>query len=190
MLRTTNSAGYLCAFLASIVFVIGAATLETVAQPPAAMGSASAQSQADDVVLDLSVRDRRNRPVLDLRPGAGVNIYVVVGDESKNSGELTVDRETHGVMSITNITDEVPKRFPIRKVAVRVDYDYVAINNHDYLLPVNAQVISKLAGNSFSGEVLRRNDIAFSNFRKYGSNARILVAGQRETRACPQGCQP
>ena len=39
------------------------------AQTPAVTGSTSAQSQADDVMLDLAVHDRRNRPVLDLRPG-------------------------------------------------------------------------------------------------------------------------
>jgi hypothetical protein len=65
-------------------------------------------------------------------------------------GRIYVDRATHGVMSVTNITDEVPKNFPIRKVAVRVDYDYVAINDHDYLLPVSAQLITKVSGSSLS----------------------------------------
>ena len=58
----------LAAFAAS-VFSIGALTVPMAGQAPAAAGSASVQSQADDVVLDLAVHDRRNRPVLDLRPG-------------------------------------------------------------------------------------------------------------------------
>jgi hypothetical protein len=70
-------------------------------------------------------------------------------------GRIYVDRATHGVISITNITDEVPKNFPIRKVAVRVDYDYVAINDHDYLLPVSAQLITKVSGSSLTGDLLR-----------------------------------
>jgi hypothetical protein len=84
-------------------------------------------------------------------------------------GRVYIDRTTHGVLSITTITDDAPKRFPIRKAAVRVDYDYVAINDHDYLLPVSAQVIAEQGGN-----LLERNDIEFSNFRKFGSVARIL----------------
>lgn len=84
-------------------------------------------------------------------------------------GRVYIDRTTHGVRSITIITSEVPKKFPIRRAAVRVDYDYVAINDHDYMLPVSAQVVAGRQGN-----LLERNDLEFSNFRKYGSTARIL----------------
>lgn len=86
-------------------------------------------------------------------------------------GRVYIDRTTHGVRSITIITDEAPKKFPIRKAAVRVDYDYIAINDHDYLLPVSAQSMA-----SQSGNLLERNDLEFTNFRKFGSNARILTA--------------
>ena len=64
-----------------------------------------------------------------------------------------------------------------------MDYDYVAINDHDYLLPVTAQVITRLRGNSLSGDMLKRNDIAFGNFRRFGSNAQIVAA---ETEKKPQ----
>jgi VWFA-related protein len=84
-------------------------------------------------------------------------------------GRVYIDSATHGVRSITIITDDVPKKFPIRSAAVRVDYDYIAINEHDYLLPVSAQVIAGRGAN-----LLERNDLHFSNFRKFGSNARIL----------------
>jgi hypothetical protein len=91
-------------------------------------------------------------------------------------GRIYIDQATHGVMSLSIITDEAPKHFPIRKAAVRVDYDYVAINDHDYLLPVSAQVVTKLPGESITGKLVKRNDIAFSNFRKFGSTARIVGA--------------
>ena len=101
-------------------------------------------------------------------------------------GRIYVDRATHGVMSLSIITDEAPKKFPISKAAVRVDYDYVAINDHDYLLPVSAQVVTRLPGSSLgldSPFLLKRNDIAFSNFRKFGSSARIVGA---DTEGKPQ----
>jgi hypothetical protein len=72
------------------------------------------------------------------------------------------------------ITDDVPKTFPIQKAAIRVDYDFVTINDHDYLLPASAQVITKWSGNSLSGGSLKRNDIAFSNYRRFGSKSRIV----------------
>ncbi len=96
-------------------------------------------------------------------------------------GRVYIDRTTHGVLSITTITDDAPKKFPIRKAAVRVDYDYVAINDHDYLLPVSAQVIAEQGGN-----LLERNDIDFSNFRKFGSVARILGADAESEPESPQ----
>jgi hypothetical protein len=93
-------------------------------------------------------------------------------------GEVYIDRSTHGVKSITMFADEIPRKFRIRRAAIRVDYDYVAINDHDYLLPVNAQVVARQGGS-----LLERNDLEFSNFRKFGSSARILGTG-------PQGGTP
>lgn len=89
-------------------------------------------------------------------------------------GEIYIDRSTHGVKSITMFADEIPKKFRIRRAAIRVDYDYVAINDHDYLLPVSAQVV---AGQG--GSLLERNDLEFANFRKFGSSARIMGQGQQ-----------
>ena len=86
-------------------------------------------------------------------------------------GRIYVDRATRGVRSVTMITDDVPDNFPIRKAAVRVDYEYVAINDHDYLLPVTAQVVV-----SRNGNMLERNDLEFSNFRRFGSTVRIIAS--------------
>lgn len=95
-------------------------------------------------------------------------------------GRVYVDRSTRGVRSITIIADDVPKKFPIRSAAVRVDYDYVSINDHDYLLPISAQVIAGQGRN-----MLERNDLQFSNFRKFGSNARVLTGDDQ----CEQDLQ-
>jgi VWFA-related protein len=84
-------------------------------------------------------------------------------------GQLYVDRTTHGVRSVTMITDDVPENFFIRRAAVRVDYDYVAINDHEYLLPVSAQVVE-----ASGSKTLERNDLVFNNFRRFGSTLRIL----------------
>jgi hypothetical protein len=76
------------------------------------------------------------------------------------------------------ITDEQPKKFPIRKAAIRVDNDYVAINDHDYILPVSAQVVTRVGGN-----LLKRNNLRFSNFRRFGSTVRIVGTAAAEVRS-------
>ncbi len=45
----------------------------------------------------------------------------------------------------------------------------MAINDHDYILPVSAQVVTRMGGN-----LLKRNDLTFSNFRRFGSTVRIV----------------
>ncbi len=52
--------------IATIIFNIGAAPL--VSQAPTATGQASLQPDVETISLDLAVRDRHNRPILDLRP--------------------------------------------------------------------------------------------------------------------------
>jgi hypothetical protein len=71
------------------------------------------------------------------------------------------------------ITDEVPPKFPIRRAAVRVDYDFVALEGHDYLLPVEGEIV---LGRGVS--MLERNDLRFSDFRRFGSTSRILIPAQ------------
>ena len=50
-----------------------------------------------------------------------------------------------------------------------VDYDYVSINAHDYLMPVSAEV-SLLEGRHEA----MLNTIDFRNYKRFGSNMKIL----------------
>jgi hypothetical protein len=67
--------------------------------------------------------------------------------------------------------DGIPENFPIRATSLSVDYDYVAINNHDYLLPVGAQIVVIHGHGSHEADL---NQIEFRNFRRFGSKVRIL----------------
>jgi VWFA-related protein len=101
-----------------------------------------------------------------------LNAYPVAVANVGYHGRIYIERATRGVKSLTIITDEQSKKFPIRKAAIRVDYDYVAINDHDYLLPVSAQVVTKVGG--IIQDALKRNNLTFSNFRRFGSTVRLL----------------
>jgi hypothetical protein len=50
-----------------------------------------------------------------------------------------------------------------------VDYDYVMINKHDYLLPIGAEIMLRKGHRETD-----LNEIEFRNFRRFGSNVRIL----------------
>jgi hypothetical protein len=86
-------------------------------------------------------------------------------------GEIYIDQATHGVRRLTMITDDLPKGFPIRRAAVRIDYDYVAIEDHNYLLPVSAQVVM-----GYGKTRQKRNELEFSDFQRFGSTSRVVAS--------------
>jgi len=92
-------------------------------------------------------------------------------------GEVFIDTATRTVRRITQIADELPKKARFVTAAFAVDYDYIAINKHDYLLPVGGQVSVKLASRA---AVL--NEFQFRNYRHFGSTMKILYAGDESSK--------
>ena len=84
-------------------------------------------------------------------------------------GKVYIDAATRSVRRITLIADGIPKDYPTHGTAITVDYDYVSINAHDYLMPISAEV-SLLEGRH---EALL-NTIEFRDYRRFGSNVKIL----------------
>lgn len=84
-------------------------------------------------------------------------------------GQVFIDTATRSVRRITMVTDDVSKKSSIHASSVSVDYDYAVINDHDYLMPIGAQVIVS----HDMGET-DKNEIEFRNFRRFGSTARIV----------------
>ncbi len=85
-------------------------------------------------------------------------------------GQVYVDSATHSVRRITQISDGVPKRYPIHAALISADYDYVSIGGQDYLMPIGAQVLLKKG---------RRqtflNEIGFRDYHRFGSATTILT---------------
>jgi VWFA-related protein len=84
-------------------------------------------------------------------------------------GQVFIDTATRMVRRITQVADNLPVKYLIREASVSVDYDYVVINNHDYMLPIGAQVILRKGRRE-----LDLNEIEFCNFRRFGSTMKIL----------------
>jgi hypothetical protein len=82
-------------------------------------------------------------------------------------GLVEVDKETHKIMRVTTVADDIPPGFPIRDVKSTLDYDYVEISGHTFLLPLKGNVIA--TGRDF----VERNDNEFRIYRKYEAESTI-----------------
>ena len=80
---------------------------------------------------------------------------------------MEVDPNTHVVMRVTTIAENIPPDFPIRKAEDVLDYDYQDISGHTFLLPMKSQVLMS------GGDVLTRLDEEFRLYRKYSAEADI-----------------
>jgi hypothetical protein len=83
-------------------------------------------------------------------------------------GQVFVDAATRRVRRVTLIADEVPESFKMRATSIAVDYDYVSINNHDYLLPVSAEM------RLVKGHAAVMNTMEFRDYKRFGSSMRIV----------------
>jgi hypothetical protein len=86
-------------------------------------------------------------------------------------GLVYIDAATFGVRRITLVADGIPATFPIRESTVVVDYDYVAIGDHDHLVPIAAEVRT-LQGKRYQ----IRNEMEFRNYKRYGAQSSIKFA--------------
>ncbi len=88
-------------------------------------------------------------------------------------GVVSVDSATMGVRQLTIIADDLPPDFSIHASAIRVDYNYIAINGHDYLLPIRATI--SLRRHKHEGVL---NEIEFRDYRRFGAKSRMVPVGQ------------
>jgi VWFA-related protein len=91
-------------------------------------------------------------------------------------GLVFIDTATHSVRRVTLIAEDIPREFPTHSSAMAVDYDYVVINTHDYLVPVGAEVSLRQGKHEAV-----MNTMEFRNYRRYGSHLRILEGPQEQT---------
>jgi hypothetical protein len=104
--------------------------------------------------------------------------FVLTGDNNWQlntafHGIVSIDAATMGVRQVTIIADDLPADFSIHASAIRVDYDYIAINGHDYLLPARATI--SLRRHKHEGVL---NEIQFRDYRRFGAKSRMVPVGQ------------
>jgi hypothetical protein len=99
--------------------------------------------------------------------------YHLVVEDAKLSivtayrGLVEVDPDTHVVMRVSTIAEDIPPDFPIRKAEDILDYDYQDLSGQIFLLPLKSQVFMS------GGDFLTRLDEEFRLYRKYSADAEI-----------------
>ncbi|HYE64803.1 MAG TPA: hypothetical protein VD966_04425 [Pyrinomonadaceae bacterium] len=90
-------------------------------------------------------------------------------------GRVWIDRENYRVLRFEEIADlpaEVPAGFHIIAARGLIDYDWVEINERQYLLPSRAEIILTSGRNDQS--VQSRNEIRFRDYQKFGTDVKII----------------
>src|SRR5579872_4898046 len=83
------------------------------------------------------------------------------------SGIVYVDKETHQVLRLTLVSENIPADFPIRQAETVLDYDYQNISDHPFLLPLKAENRMR------TSDVLTRNDVEFRLYNKFSTESEI-----------------
>ncbi len=83
-------------------------------------------------------------------------------------GLVYIDSATRGVRRLTLEADGIDPEFPIHAASFMVDYDYLAIGDHDYLLPITGQV--KVTQGKRT-HVL--NEMEFRDYRRFAAESSL-----------------
>ncbi|HEX6717029.1 MAG TPA: hypothetical protein VF088_07950, partial [Pyrinomonadaceae bacterium] len=117
------------------------------------------------VVFEYVVKRDNSELTLSL---ADTGAKAVVGSR----GRVWIDRELDRVVRFEQIATEIPPDFPITAASSLIDYDWVTINEHKYLLPSHSEIVMTTVNPKF---VLQsRNDIRFRNYQKFGAELKVV----------------
>jgi hypothetical protein len=82
-------------------------------------------------------------------------------------GLIYADRQTGMVMRIFLECDDIPADFPIQKVSLDLNYDFIKVSDQEFVLPLRADLRSR------QGRFLVWNQIEFHLYRKFGTESTI-----------------
>jgi hypothetical protein len=95
-------------------------------------------------------------------------------------GTLTIDPETGTILRIT-VDPELKADGPIMRSSVEVEYGPVEIGGNTYICPVRSIAVSdaktRLGGDMGDRTILRINEVAFTNYHRFGSTSQIVASG-------------
>lgn len=88
-------------------------------------------------------------------------------------GFVFLDSETRTVRRLMMESEALPRNFGVKLSWIAMNYEYVTINEHDYLLPSYGEVGLRQG----KREVLL-NQLVFSDYRRFGARSRVVAGVQ------------
>ena len=82
-------------------------------------------------------------------------------------GLVYIDKDTHMVLRLSLVTDDMPRDFPINEARDVLEYGFAKIADREFLLPMRATVRMREA------KWLIRNEVEFRLYRKFTAEASI-----------------
>jgi hypothetical protein len=116
------------------------------------------------VVYEYTVKRENSQLTLSVDDGP----HTIVGSR----GRMWIDRELDRVLRFEQIATEVPPDFPITEASSTIDYDWVNINDHKYLLPSHSEILLSMRTPKYM--LQSRNDVRFRNYQKFGAELKVV----------------
>ena len=103
------------------------------------------------------------------------NNSMLLRDNSKQvyagfHGLVYIDSSSMGVRRITMDADDLPGDFSIHSASLSIDYDYVPVGEHDYLMPVRGDIRIQRGRREVD-----LNQVVFQDYRRFASQAKIVA---------------
>ena len=117
------------------------------------------------VVYEYTIKKDNSQLQLNLQD---TGARAVVGSR----GRVWIDRELDRVLRFEQIATEVPPDFPITEASSTIDYDWVNINDHKYLLPSHSEILLSMRTPKYM--LQSRNDVRFRNYQKFGAELKVV----------------
>jgi hypothetical protein len=86
-------------------------------------------------------------------------------------GLIYADRDTNTVMRYKLECEDIPRDFPVKEVHIDVNYDYIDIAGHKYVLPLKTEL--KSTATTARGKYNSWNEAEFHLYRKFGTESSI-----------------
>jgi hypothetical protein len=87
-------------------------------------------------------------------------------------GLIYADRDTNIVMRYKLECEDIPHDFPVKEVHIDVNYDYIDIAGHKYVLPLKTEL--KSTATTARGKYNSWNEAEFHLYRKFGTESSIV----------------
>jgi hypothetical protein len=126
------------------------------------------------IVYEYEVKKQFSHQTLGWGEGGALRQQTIAGYR----GRIWVDRENNRVLRLEEISTEIDPGFPITAANTLIDYEWVAINEQEHLLPSRAVV--QLTSRDRGQTEETRNEILFRGYRKFGAEVKIIDIDEKD----------